>query len=131
MALFYPLNFGGGANSRPVCRPAFSSAKKAAVFVAFALGALAAPIIFSVIWPIEPWKIYRGVPAHYGKYNHIGDVIASGGEYDILVIGASGGLTCIDTPLLAEAISAHLGRPAKVVNLSSSWAGEDRHHQKT
>lgn len=129
MALFYPLNLGEGAKSRLVCRPAFSSAKKAAVFVAFALGALAAPIIFSVIWPIEPWKIYRGVPAHYGNYNHIGDVIASGGEYDIVVIGASDGQTCIDTPLLAEAMSAHLGRPANVVNLSSGWAGEDRHHQ--
>ena len=67
---------------------------------------MAAPMIFSVLWPIESWKIYKGVPAHYGNYNHIGDVIAGAGEYDIVVIGTSDDQTCIDTPLLAEAMSA-------------------------
>lgn len=129
MSIFYSMNLENVAKSRPLCRPAFSSARQALSFVAFAMGTLVVPMIFSMIWPIESWRIYRGVPAHFGNYSHIGDVIAGGGEYDIVVIGASDGQTCIDTPLLAEAMSAHLGRPAKVVNLSSSWAGEDRHHQ--
>lgn len=79
MSIFYSMNLENVAKSRPLCRPAFSSAKQALSCVALALGILAVPMIFSVLWPIESWRIYRGVPAHFGNYSHIGDVIAGGG----------------------------------------------------
>jgi hypothetical protein len=50
---FLLAEFGKMAKSGPLCRSAFSSAKQALAFVAFALGALVAPMILSVIWPIE------------------------------------------------------------------------------
>jgi hypothetical protein len=59
----------------------------------------------------------------------IGHEIAKGGEIDVLILGASDGWTGVDPAIIAEELSKTLGRPARVLNFGTNWAGEERFAQ--
>lgn len=114
---------------RLIVLPAFTTNGHAVAFVGFLIALLIAPALLERIWPADSVHVYKGIPLSYVNYHHIGETIAEGGVIDVVVIGASDAWTALDVRVLREGLSKHLGRPARVVNLSTNWAGEDRHHQ--
>ena len=119
-----------GDNAKPkICRPAFRSMGELAGFVCLLAMFVFGPSLLNKFLPTNPADVYKGVPLFYGNYHFVGETISKNEVLDVLVLGASDGATSIDSAVLAEVLEEKLGRPAKVANLSSNWAGEDRHHQ--
>jgi len=112
-----------------IVAPAFTTRGHAISFIALLVGLILGPSLLERLWPADPSKIYKAIPLSYVNYHHIGETISAGGKIDVVVIGASDAWTALDVSFMQEELSKHLKRPARVVNLSTNWAGEDRHLQ--
>jgi hypothetical protein len=104
----------------------FSTVRQALWFGALILGVVCSPIITQLLPKLAPEMIYKGVPLSYGNYYTIGHEVAKGQDIDVLILGASDGWTGIDPDTLAKGLSDSLGKPVRVLNFSTNWAGEER-----
>jgi hypothetical protein len=104
----------------------FSTIPHALMFAALILSLALAPYVVNQWLPGRAETIFKGIPLSYGNYYTVGHEIARGGEIDVLILGASDGWTGIDPEIVAEELARSLGRPARVLNFSTNWAGEER-----
>lgn len=112
-----------------IVRPPFSKASHAAIAAAGFAALLAAPIAIERLFPADPAKIYRGVAPIYGNYYTIGSELAKPGKIDVLIVGASDAWTALDPRVVKARMEAKYGRPMRVLNMGTNWAGEERNAQ--
>lgn len=84
------------------------------------------PLIVSVL-PLNKAKLYQGMPAIYGNYRYIGEQLEKPEPIDVLLVGASGMWTGIDTQVLKQDLMSVLGREPVIVNASNNWRGEENY----
>lgn len=108
------------------CAPPFSNRAHAILFAFILLAVAIAPQILQAVAPPDPAQVYRNVPLTYGNYYTIGKTFSESESLDVLILGASDGWTAIDPSVIASELGKALGRPARVMNFGTNWAGEDR-----
>jgi hypothetical protein len=107
-------------------RPAFSSTKQAAAFALLLLVVLLSPVLAGkkVLPPRE--QAYASLGWNTGPYPYIQQqIFEEKGPIDILFIGSSHILFCLDARRLQVELSRQLGRPATVRVLGWGGAGYD------
>jgi hypothetical protein len=106
--------------------PVFSSLRQAIGFGLLLLFLLLLPLLVprSALPPRE--TIYNTLPWNVGPYPFIHDQIyVEKNDVDIAIIGDSQVWAAVDAPILQQALSKKLGRPAVVICLCCPWAGFD------
>lgn len=107
-------------------RPAFSSTKSAAAFALLLLVLLALPVIVGKNWLPPREQSYDTLSWGSGPYPWIYHAIfEEKGDIDILFIGSSHVLHCLDAHFLQDQLSIKLGRPAVVRVMGWGGAGYD------
>jgi hypothetical protein len=107
-------------------RPAFSSTKSAAAFALLLLALLSLPVIVgkNLLPPRE--QSYEALSWGSGPYPWIQhEIFEEKGDIDILFIGSSHILHCLDARYLQEELGKKLGRPAVVRVLGWGGSGFD------
>jgi hypothetical protein len=112
----------------PIVRAPFRKPSHALLAMAFIAGVTLAPTVLERVSPADPARVYQGVPANYA-YHLIGDEIATPGDVDVLIVGASDSWTALDPRIIREHLEERYGRPMRVLNLSTNWPGEERNAQ--
>src|SRR6516162_3063356 len=111
-------------------RPAFKSTASAAIFCAMLLLLLALP--FVTLWIGHPSREQAYADMLGETSGQLGMAIrttfSDPGDADILLLGSSLLEAGVDIPTLETALSAHLGRPARIKILALNWQGLDEQY---
>lgn len=107
--------------------PAFSSWRQALAFALLLLMVLALPAVCGRPGFFSRQDSYAAMPAGAGDFRYVNQqTFEDKSDLDIVFFGPSSLLYGIDTPYVQRQLSAHLGRPARVITLGSFLEGEDR-----
>jgi hypothetical protein len=107
-------------------RPAFESETQALAFLALLVFLLLLPVFITESGLISRRDSYESMPENLGAYSFIENEIFDNGEdIDLLFLGNSSVFGNIDTPQVQKALSAALGREARVVTFGQYFIGAD------
>jgi hypothetical protein len=107
----------------------FKSPREIAWFLSVIVFFLAWPWINFYLLSSKPGDAYKSVPSLW-NYNFFGESIAKGGDVDVLFVGASDVWTAVDSRLIAAELTKEFGRPVRVLNFGTGWAGTETYYAR-
>ena len=106
--------------------PAFRSTSSAITFCFLLITLLSLPLVTLSIGHPPREQAYAGLTSEAGPVGmHVREMFRDPSDADVLFLGSSLVRAAIDKPALEQALSTHLGRPAKVDILALNWQGID------
>ncbi len=107
-------------------RPAFSTNNQISAIVILLILILLLPVFITLSGKIDRRDSYDIMSEEHGAYSFIAsEIFDNKDDIDILFIGSSIQWNAIDTPQVQRALSASLGRPARVVSFGFNFNGID------
>jgi len=102
--------------------PPFQTDRQAGAFAALLALLLVLPVALGWSGRITPADTLAAAPEAWGNFSYIHhQIFKETAEIDLLIVATSQLYQGIDGALLQARLSAHLGRPATLVTLSTNW----------
>ena len=106
--------------------PVFRSMSSVASFCGLLIGLLCLPLLTAWIGHPPREQAYAGTTVEAGPIGTtVREIFRDPSDADVLFLGSSLVRAGVDEPMVEQALSSHLGRPAHVDMLSLNWQGMD------